>query len=286
MRENWIAGARGELQGRQAPDGSWSYRPGRTAGAEPTAMAALGLLATGDDRPVEVRRAGEWLAGLQREVGSVPATPGVSMPGWTTPHALLLWGRLGGFEESRRRAREWLLRVAGKRMPAGPETRSTLGHDPTLVGWPWVAGTHSWVEPTAMAILALRGESLGDHPRARAGLAVIVDRAIPSGGWNYGNKSVFGRVLRPQPGPTGQALLAITDGAPVVGPAIDYLLGVLPTTRAAVSIGWGVMGLKAHGACPPGAASWLAEAAESCSGRPDATLGLGLLLVAAASPAP
>ena len=42
---------------------------------------------------------------------------------------------------------------------------------------------------------------------------MIIDRALPHGGWNYGNKVVFGHELRPQPGPTGMALLALATRA-------------------------------------------------------------------------
>src|SRR5262249_10379671 len=150
-------------------------------------------------------------------------------------------------------------------IPTTPENRGVIGHDTSLIGWPWVEGTHSWLEPTALAILALAGEGLGDHPRVRDGVRLILDRAIPSGGWNYGNKAVFGRMLRPQPGPTGMALLALAGRAggqasPAVTRALDYLRGTLPAVRAAVSLGWGVLGLRAAGACPAQAQSWLAEA--------------------------
>ncbi len=252
-------------------------------------MAVLAMLSTEDKRLDDLGSAGDWLANIQREGGSVPAAPGESAPGWTTPYAMLAWQKLGSHEKARELARGWLLRVAGKRIPRNQEVDHVLGHDPTLIGWPWVVGTHSWLEPTAMAILALRGEGLGDHPRARAGLAVVVDRAIPAGGWNYGNKSVFGQDLRPQPGPTGLALLALAGGAPgdsrVIGPAIDYLKHILPTTHAAVSIGWGVLGLRAHEAAPSEAGNWLSVAASGELTRPDSTLGLGLLLLAS-SPSP
>ena len=91
--------------------------------------------------------------------------------------------------------------------PGAPER--TVGHDTTLIGWPWVADTHSWLEPTAMTILALCRDGRADHPRVRAGLRLIRDRAIAAGGWNYGNNIAFGRDLRPQPAPTGLALLAL-----------------------------------------------------------------------------
>ena len=83
-----------------------------------------------------------------------------------------------------------------------------IGHDSTLVGWPWVDGTHSWLEPTALAILALCREGLGDHPRVAAGIALILDRALEDGGWNYGGKAVFGRSAAPS---------ARTDGARASG---------------------------------------------------------------------
>jgi len=80
-------------------------------------------------------------------------------------------------------------------------------------------------------------------------------------------------------------LLALADRRPrdgrIIAPALDYLRRALPSTRAAASIGWGVLGLKAHEACPPDADTWLAEAYEHGTGKPDATVGLGLLLLAA-----
>ena len=115
---------------------------------------------------------------------------------------------------------------------AAPER--TVGHDTAIVGWPWVADTHSWLEPTAVAILALRREGKVDHPRVREGLRLIRDRAIPTGGWNYGNNVAFGRDLRPQPAPTGLALLAlagIDDRSEVVERAVGYLQESLPSTR-------------------------------------------------------
>ncbi len=293
MREIWADRARRELLSRRVLECSWGYRDGGSPAVEPTVLAGLALLASGEGpgsspsgSPASSvsREAAAWLAGLQRGDGSLPAAPGPSMPGWATPHAMLLWGRLGGFEDRRRRARDWLLSVQGQPLVYAVKDRAVLGHDPTLIGWSWVAGTHSWVEPTAMAIVALCGEGCREHPRVRRGLSVIVDRAIPGGGWNYGNNVVFGRVLRPQPGPTGIALLALAAREPldcaVVPPALDYLRKALPAIRAAASIGWGVLGLKAHHACPPEAASWLEGAYEHCTGRPDATLGLSLLLLA------
>jgi hypothetical protein len=166
--------------------------------------------------------------------------------------------------------------------PAAPER--TVGHDTAIVGWPWVGETHSWLEPTAVAILALRREAQVDHPRVHEGLRLIHDRAIPSGGWNYGNNIAFGRDLRPQPGPTGLALLALAGldrRTEIVARAVGYLQASLPTTRAAQSLSWGVLGLRAWGCCPGAAADWLALAFEQSLRRRDSTMPPAHLLLAA-----
>ena len=187
---------------------------------------------------------------------------------------------------ARRRAAAWLLEQKGNPIAVDAAyIGSVVGHDTTLVGWPWVEGTHSWLEPTAMAILALDREGLAYHPRVTEGIRVVLNRALAQGGWNYGNTSVFGRQLRPQPGPTGLALLALAAQASKhrprsVDPAIAYLLRTLPDVRAPISLAWGVLGLRAWNASPAAAADWLSESYSQCTGRPDVTTGLSLLLLA------
>jgi len=285
----WEGRARRELLDRRGRSGAWGYRGSGVPGVEPTVLAILGLIASGDTSSSAAdlaanREAAAWLTTIQREDGSLPASADPSMPGWATPYAVLSWSGLGGFEVHRRRACDWLLGIAGRTIGPSAESGAVLGHDPTLIGWPWVAETHSWLEPTALAILALCREGLGDHPRVRQGVNLILNRSISSGGWNYGNRAVFGRVLRPQPGPTGIALLALAargESTPAVPAAIDYLHRTLPNLRAAASLGWGLLALRAYHASPAAADSWLAEAFDQCVSRPDATLGLAVLLLAA-----
>ncbi len=251
-------------------------------------MAIMGLLASEDDTSTATvlsanREAAAWLATIQREDGSLPASSDPSMPGWATPYAVLAWSGMGGFEARRRRACDWLLGRRGESIENSAEGSAVVGHDAKLIGWPWVAETHSWLEPTAIAILALCREGHGDHPRVREGVALIRDRSIPGGGWNYGNRAVFGRTLRPQPGPTGIALMAMAacgDSTPETRAAIAYLNRTLPDLRASASLGWGLMALRAHHAVPTAADSWLSEAYDRCVGRPDSTPGLAVLLMA------
>ena len=147
------------------------------------------------------------LAAARRLRGRFPRLP---HPGWATPYCLLLWNVLNAHPQARRKAAAWLLDQKGDQAEGDKVLiQMIVGDDQSILGWPWVAGTHSWLEPTASSIIALDREGLGDHPRVEEGIRMILDRALTQGGWNYGNKSVFGKTLRPHPGPTGMALVAL-----------------------------------------------------------------------------
>ncbi len=204
-------------------------------------------------------------------------------PGWATPYALLAWKALGGYENERNRAVAWLLERTGMTMPKEEGPRPVAGHDRSIVGWPWVGGTHSWVEPTALAVVALRREGLASHSRVQEGVRLLRDRAIVTGGWNCGNKATYGRVLRPNPATTGLALLALAHGGPGgdwTENGIRYLLGTLPSVKAAASLGWGLVGLRAWGRAPDQADRWLAGCFTNLAGRLDAGPRLAMLLLA------
>jgi hypothetical protein len=286
MAADWIDASRRAVVAL-ADAGAWGYRRGGSPSVEATALAALGLLATsqGDDDPARalIVRSADMLAGLQRPDGSLAVGPSLPSPGWATPYALLLWQALGTHHEARRRAVAWLLVERVDTPPHSADTDRLTGHDSTIPGWPWVEGTHSWVEPTALAVLALGREGHLGHPRVVDGVRLLVDRAIESGGWNYGNNVVFGRSLRPQPAPTGLALLALTRAGSGKGVdrAVAYLRSTLPGLRAASSLGWGLLGLRARGVTPGGSSGWLAESAARVIGRDDAATRLGLLLLVA-----
>lgn len=294
MAEGWSDAARRELLGLRGGAAAWGYRAGASPGVEPTALACLGLLATrpaaapGEDLTA-IRAAADLLASLQRTDGSLGVSNDPAMPGWATPYALVLWTALEGYEAPRRRAAAWLLGQVGETSTEPPGPRRVIGHDSSLLGWPWVSGTHSWLEPTAMAVWALRRQGEAAHPRVVEGLRLIRDREIEAGGWNYGNKAVFGRELRPQPGPTGLALLSVAGAegrSAAVERASDYLLAALPETRASASLGWGLLGLRAWGHRPALADEWLAEAYRKVAGRPDAAPRLAILLMAGGAHAP
>jgi len=280
--DHWKAAARAELLELRGNDHVWGYRKGAAAAAEPTALAALALLASGDDSAPS-RIAAEWLAKMQRSDGSVGIGEG-TLSGWMTPHAMQVWAAFPDYTASLHRGSRWLLGLKGLTLNPKEDPAQIAGHDTMLVGWPWVAETHSWLEPTAMAILALSRDGFAKHDRVIEGLAVIRNREIAYGGWNYGNKAVFGKALRPQPAPTGLALLALAGvdtQTRAISRAIDYLTKALPGVRACASLGWGLIGLQAWGVRPEASESWLLEAYTRVQGKPDAAPKLACLLLAA-----
>ena len=292
MIPSWHQQARRELIKQRRGSTGWSYRRNQVPSVEPTALACLALLASGDGQTsrsdVEIsHESARWFKVIQRSDGSLPVSEGLPSPGWTTPYALLVWSALPAYKEAEKHAQTSLLGRKGDVGRREKNSEKVIGHDPSLLGWPWAEGTHSWLEPTALSILALCRAGLADHPRTEAGVKLILDRALDGGGWNCGNKSVFGTELRAQPGPTGLALLALAAAgarSPVVSRGLSYLGGLARDLHAPNSLGWGILGLRAHNASPDYAETRLARACSRCIGKADGAMGLALLLLASSEP--
>ena len=252
-----------QRRGRSA----WSYRCNHVLCVEPTTLACLALIASGDGQTSRSdiessHEAARWLAVIQRTDGSLPVAEGLPSPGWTTPYALLLWSALPGYNDSVSRARTWLLARKGAMHPPGNNAERIAGHDPRLVGWPWVEATHSWLEPTALAILALCRFQLFDHPRVEAGVRLILDRALPDGRLELWQQVRLRHRAAPAAGPHGSR--PARAGRPRcsgsrVSRGLAYLREAVAELRAPVSLGWGILGLRAHRALPGEADTWLAQ---------------------------
>jgi hypothetical protein len=173
------------------------------------------------------------------------------------------------------RGLRWILQAKGKTQPRNPQT----GHDPTLAAWPWAEGTHSWVEPTAMQVLALRRARLSDSERCRTGIAVLQDRQLESGGLNYGNTTVLGQELRPHVVPTALALLALAGepSLPRTTRSLDYLETALTTQPAVMSRCLGLLALTAHGRTATDTQAWLSSAFAATVTRNDSAFKLALI---------
>src|SRR5205085_5895836 len=124
------------------------------------------------------------------------------------------------------------------------------GHNTELVGWAYAEQTHSWVEPTAFAVLALKAVGKSDLPAAREGVAVLIDRQLPGGGLNYGNTYVLGQLIRPHIEPTGIGLIALAgenDSSGRIAKSIAWLRRSVEPRTTPLSLAWGLIGLRAHG---------------------------------------
>ncbi|HEY5314651.1 MAG TPA: hypothetical protein VIK18_19110 [Pirellulales bacterium] len=245
----------------------WAYTPGAGPATEPTAMAALALL--GHGRTAAAHKACDLLVERQEAAGSLGIGTGEQAPHWATALAVLAWQAAGKTPDAQpssskyaqpiERAVEWILSVAGQIMPRSPD----LGHDTTLKGWPWVEGTHSWMEPTAYCVLALRATGHATHNRTREAVVLLNDRLLPEGGCNYGNTMVLGQTLRPQLEPTGIALLALAtapDRDGKIARALEYASRQVGPETTAYSLAMGLLGLAAHDRWPEAAPAWLERA--------------------------
>jgi hypothetical protein len=187
------------------------------------------------------------------EDGRLSVSPNHPQAIWPTPLAILAWHASPSHRESQSRALEFLLATGGKHWKKGEKGADAfVGHDPFLRGWPWIEGTHSWVEPTAVVLMALDLTGYGDQERARQARLMLLDRQLELGGWNYGNTSVFGQRLRPMAESTGLALSALAGRVPreVVEESISYLKEQVSHLRTPLSLSWSLLGLGAWGERP------------------------------------
>lgn len=225
----------------------WRALALRLAGARSAASAAGANRAAAGEAASAATAA---IARLQAADGRVSLSslhPGASSP---TSIAILAWHDRREFADARARAVAYLLAQKGDHFPRSPA--SPLGMDTELAGWPWIERTFSWAEPTALALLALESAGEGDHPRAREGRALLLDRQIASGGWNYGNARVFGSELRPAPESTGLVLAALAERVPTpaVARSLAFFEGFAPALRSPLALGWALLAWSAWKGAP------------------------------------
>jgi hypothetical protein len=210
-------------------DGGWAYHSGKRSRLEPTCWALLALGERAGPVVLQNWPESEGLL-LERRDG----TPNYAF------HALALLtlnARQVTHERGNSAILDALLGVRGKTLPPSKVNRQ----DNSLQGWSWIAGTFSWVEPTAWCLLALKqcaraGGTPPDAERIRIAERLLIDRCCKDGGWNYGNANMLGQELRPFVPSTALALLAMQDRRtlPETERSIDFL------ERAAVAEASGI----------------------------------------------
>lgn len=270
------------LRGRRTGDGGFAPHAGGDPRPDATAWAILALRAGGED-PVIWEPACQRLAQDQLPDGRLSIAAHHPEAYWPTSLAVLAWQGSTTCLTPQAKALDFLLRCQGNRTWWH---RSALGHNPYLKGWSWITQTAPWVEPTALALTALKVSGHGHHERAQEAVRLLLDRQLPRGGWNAGNTIVFDQELSPNPESTAIALNALAEMAPptAVEASLTYLAGHLERIRTPLALGWGLLGVGAWGARPAAAADWLREcvARQARYGSYD-TSNIALLLVAAST---
>src|SRR5688572_24560302 len=119
---------------------------------EPTALAALALHS--NQRGERAQPALQFLARIQAANGSVGVREGEPTPGWPTSLSVVAWQTAGNQQYHRHIASAvaWILAARGETMPSSSE----FGHDTQIAGWSYADQTHSWIEPTALHVAALK----------------------------------------------------------------------------------------------------------------------------------
>ena len=193
--------------------------------------------------------------------------------------------RYPAYDEVRRRARAWLIQLEGMTLPhghaAGHSDRARLELDRLAVG-------------RRHAFLA-RADGTGDPGALPRGNGPIIreSRTGSSSFWTARSRAAAGttatrpssatscdlsrarRAWRSWPWPPGG------DRSRQAEPPSITSAAVFPACGPAVSLGWGVLGLRAHGACPPEAGGLAGRVLRTVRRQGGCRLELALLLLAA-----
>ena len=90
---------------------------------------------------------------------------------------------------------------------------------------------------------------LAEHPRAVEGRKLLLDRQIPAGGWNYGNREVRGRELLPFGDTTALALIALHGHVPeeAVSASLEFLKRTAEIVESPYDLVWAIIGVEIYG---------------------------------------
>jgi len=205
------------LQQAMTADGGWGYSLDQASSVEATAAVALAAQDDLADADLE-RSAVAWLRAAQHADGGWGMNKDDIESIWTTGWGVLALTSTGSAEDAVARGAVWLARMPALRVTDDElqeEFRRKLAVDPNLSGWPWLPDEASWIEPTALILLALAAAPVqGIAARSAEAARFIADRRCQGGGWNFGNPVMLGGNLPPRAHPTAWALLALNRVAP------------------------------------------------------------------------
>ncbi len=119
-------------------------------------------------------------------------------------------------------------------------------------GWPWTAGCHNWIEPTAYSLMAFKLPELIKEDLAAPVVyhanKFLLEHSCRDGGWNHGAFYCLGQFYQPYIVTTAEALLALIDMSMdhKVQAALDYLSKISHQEPSAMSLAWTILALNAY----------------------------------------
>lgn len=246
-----------QLRAAQNTDGGWGYFPGKQSWLEPTCYALLALYK--DEGSRDAFDAG-WrlMRSWQAPDGGWRPSAVVENSNWATALCVTLHSINGAFDEKWERGVRWLLESRGveggwlERLIA-LVYKMPVDYDRRWKGWPWIAETASWIEPTVHSLVALK-KSVGKFDpglitkRIQEAERMIADRRSVDGGWNYGNRRVLREDLPSYPETTGLALLGLQGSKAIeIGPAIELAQRQWERTDSRLARAWLAIALRNYG---------------------------------------
>jgi len=252
-----------QIRNRAMPDGGFTDRDFGVYRPDVTAWAVLALVAGGQEKDKDlINAARQRLVKSQLPDGRVPMSKKIHSSFWPTAYAVLAWAG-SDFTEPMELASQFLLETSGRYIP-NKKRFGGKAHDTSIKAWDWIDGTHSWVVPTSISLLALSKTGHGNHERVEEGIRMLCDRQITSGGWNYGNKHVFGADLVPVSEATGHALAALAGRVElsVVEKSLDYMKKEAEKIRTPLTVSWSILGLTAWNQRPSDATDRIEKSIE------------------------
>jgi len=243
-----VTGLRGRLTAAANATGGWGYYAGKSSRLEPTCWALLALAPDAQGAAPHER----FLSRCQQPSGWLVENP--ELPANVAFNALVAftWCALSDLAPANARQRVWSALVGAKGIKT--ETPPGSAQDNALQGWPWIADTFSWLEPTAWGLLALKkARRMGlTSQAAEARIAeadrLLINRVCNPGGWNFGNANVMSQDLRPYVPTTALGLLAMQDrpAEPAVRRSLAFLEAHAEDEVSASALGLTAIALAAY----------------------------------------
>ena len=172
-----------------APNGG--FRSSRDGSVRPDSTAWASIVLSYSHKTVLVEQGSlDILTTFQLEDGRVCLSPEYPETSWPTSLAILAWQDSPPHQENHNRAVQFLLNSSGKHWEK--KSNSVIGHDPILKGWAWIDNTHSWVETTALAIIALHNAGYETHPRLHEATNMLLDRQLSQGTRHHAGQDASG----------------------------------------------------------------------------------------------